>query len=73
MAGIKEFGKYDALGLAELVKHKEVSPLELVEEAINRIDKVNPNLNAVTIPMYEEARRVAQKPLPDGIFKGVPF
>ena len=73
MAGIKEFGKYDALGLAELVKHKEVSPLELVEEAINRIEQVNPKLNAVTIPMYEEARKVAQKPLPDGIFKGVPF
>ncbi|MCH8012889.1 MAG: amidase [Candidatus Marinimicrobia bacterium] len=73
MSGIKEFGSYDALGLAELVKRKEVTPLELVEETINRIEKVNPKLNAVTIPMYEEARKVAQKPLPDGIFTGVPF
>ena len=73
MSGIKEFGNYDALGLAELVKRKAVAPLELVEETINRIEKINPKLNAVTIPMYEEARKVAQKPLPDGIFTGVPF
>ncbi len=73
MSGIKEFGNYDALGLAELVKQKDVTPLELVEETISRIEKVNPKLNAVTIPMYEEARKVAQRPLPDGTFMGVPF
>jgi amidase len=73
MSIIKEFGNYDALGLAGLVKRKEVTPLELVEETINRIEKINPKLNAVTIPMYEEARKTAQKPLPDGIFTGVPF
>jgi amidase len=73
MSGIKEFEKYDALGLAGLVKRKEVKPFELVEETINRIEEVNPKLNAVIIPMYEEARKVAKKPLPDGVFTGVPF
>jgi len=41
------FGSYDALGLAALVKAGEVTPLELVEEAIRRIEAVNPRLNAV--------------------------
>ena len=71
---IKEYSNYDALGLAKLVKDKEVSPLELVEESISRIKKLNPKLNAVIFPMYEEAKKNADKPLPEnGVFKGVPF
>ena len=72
-SGFSDYEKYDGLGLAELVRKKEVRPTELVEEAINRIEKLNPQLNAVVHKMYESARKTAEEDLPDGPFKGVPF
>ena len=73
MSGFGEYDKYDGLGLAELVSKKEVTPGELLEEAISRIEKLNPQLNAVIYKMYETARQAADRGLPDGPFKGVPF
>lgn len=69
----RDFGDYDAMGLAELVRRGEVTPLELAEEAIARIERVNPRLNALVTPMYDEARKVAGNDLPDAPFRGVPF
>ena len=63
----------DAIAQAELVRRKEVKPIELVEAAIERIERVNPQLNAVVTPMYDLARAAARGPLPDGPFTGVPF
>jgi amidase len=71
--GFAEYDRYDGLGLAHLVRRKEVSPLELVEEAIARIERHNPKLNAVVYKAYDEARATAKGKLPDGPFKGVPF
>ena len=68
-----EYSEYDGLGLADLVRRKEVSPAELVECAIERIEKHDGELNAVVYKAWEEARRVAKGPLPDGAFRGVPF
>jgi amidase len=68
-----EYAKYDALGLAELVRKKQVSPRELADAAIARIEAVNPRLNAVVHRMDEKARRAAEGELPDGPFRGVPF
>lgn len=68
-----EYSKYDGLGLAELVRKKKVSPGELVEEAITRIETHNPKLNAVVNKLYERARTAAKGKLPEGPFKGVPF
>lgn len=68
-----DLGAYDALGLADLVRKKEVSPLELVDNCISRIEAVNPQLNAVITRMYERAREEARGKLPDGPFTGVPF
>jgi amidase len=73
MSGFSEYDQYDGLGLAELVRRKEVKPAELVEEAIGRIEKLNPQLNAVVHKMYDLAREAAEGELPDGPFKGVPF
>jgi amidase len=73
MSGFSDYDKYDGLGLAELVRKEEVKPSELVEEAISRIERLNPQLNAVIYKMYEQAREAANKDLPDGPFKGVPF
>ena len=68
-----EYDRYDATGLAQLVRRGEVSPAELVEEAIARIERHNPTLNAVVYKAYDEARKTARGKLPDGPFKGVPF
>ncbi len=63
----------DATAQAELVRRKEVKPIELVDAAIERIERVNPQINAVVTPMYDLARAAASGPLPDGPFTGVPF
>ena len=73
MSGFKEFDKFDGLGLAELVRKKEVAPSELCEEAIRRIEQVNPKLNAVIFPMYDIGRKAVQAGLPESRFTGVPF
>jgi amidase len=68
-----EFAAMDAVAQAELVRRKDVKPIELVEAAIARIERVNPQINAVVTPMYDIARAAACGPLPDGPFTGVPF
>lgn len=73
MAGFAEYDQYDGLGLAELVRLKKITPTELCEEAISRIEKLNPALNAVVTPMFEIGLDTAKKPLPEGPFAGVPF
>ena len=68
-----DYLRHDATGLAELVRRGEVSPLELVDTAIARIERLNPELNAVIHRMDSVARRTAQEPLREGPFRGVPF
>ncbi len=64
----------DASAQAELVRRGKASPAELVEAAILRIERTNPELNAVIIPRFEKARaEAASRALPDGPFRGVPF
>ena len=73
MGGIQDYEQYDALGLAELVRQRQVTALELCEASIKRINRHNPVLNAVIRPMYEEGRKTASQPQPDAPFAGVPF
>lgn len=68
-----DYARYDALGLAELVQKSEVSALELVDAAIERIERHNGALNAVVYKAYDQARQVAKSDLPAGPFRGVPF
>ena len=63
----------DATAQAELVRTKEVSPAELVGEAITRMEKLNPHLNAVIHELFDRARAEAAGDLPAGPFRGVPF
>jgi amidase len=64
----------DACEQAELVRSGELRPIELVDAAIARIEKLNPELNAIVAPLYDEARQAASSPdLPDGPFRGVPL
>ncbi|MFP6579512.1 MAG: amidase family protein [Myxococcota bacterium] len=69
----EEFAKADATTQAQWVRNGEVSPLELVDAAIARIEDHNPKLNAVIHPAFERARERATGSLPDGPFRGVPF
>ncbi len=71
--GIREYGEYDALGLAELVRGGKVSPAELLDEALARTAAVNPQINAVVHLMERRARDEIAAGLPDGPFRGVPF
>ena len=70
---IGEYGELDGLGMAELVRNGDVTPLELVEEAISRIEELNPKLSAVVLKMYDHAREIAKAGPPQGAFCGVPF
>jgi amidase len=73
MTKIKEFSEFDAIGLAELVRKREVSPAELCEEVIERIERVNPRLNAVIAKLYDRALAHANGTPSTGPFAGVPF
>jgi amidase len=68
-----DYGRLDALGLAELVRKGEVSPQELLDEALARTAAVNPKINAVIHLMEGRAREAIAAGLPDGPFRGVPF
>ncbi len=73
MSKLEDLSLLDATAQADLVRRKEVKAVELVEAAIDRIERVNPELNAVVTPMYDEARDAVKAGPPDGPFAGVPF
>jgi amidase len=66
-------GTYDALGLAELVRRKELSATELLDWALARLEAVNPAINAVAHRYEHLARAQIKAGLPDSPFAGVPF
>jgi amidase len=68
-----ELSRLDATAQAELVRTGEASPAELVESAIERIEQLDPEINAVIHRRFEEARQEGAGELPDGPFRGVPF
>ena len=63
----------DAVALADLVRKKEVKPLELVDASIAAIEGIGVDLNAVITPMFELAREEARRVRSDAPFAGVPF
>ncbi len=72
MSTFKEYSQYDALGLAELVRNKDVSAAELLTTAIAKADVINPKINAIINPLYDYAKQNTSH-LPQGVFTGVPF
>lgn len=73
MTAFPEYARFDAVGLAELVKRREVDPVTLVEEAIARIERVDARLNAVVCKLYAQARAEVRARAPEGPLGGVPF
>lgn len=71
--GFSEYAEHDGLGLADLIRRREVSPAEVLEAAIENVERHNPRLNAVIYKAYDEARRTAAGPLPEATLSGVPF
>jgi amidase len=64
----------DATAQADLVRRKDCTPRELADAAITRVEKLNPELNAVIHPLFDKARAAADAAdLADGPFRGVPF
>ncbi len=69
----KNLGELDATAEAELIAKRHVKPIELVEAAIARIQRLNPQLNFLAADMFDKARERAKHMKPTGVFGGVPF
>src|SRR5258705_10465573 len=73
MSRFPEYERYDATGLAALVRRRQISPGELLYAAIDRVEARNAAVNAVTMPLYDWGAAAIAKGLPEGRFRGVPF
>ena len=65
--------RLDATAQAELVRTRQVSPRELVDAAIARAERLDPQLGFLVAERFERARAEADRALPDGPLRGVPF
>src|SRR4030095_2409234 len=73
MSGFAEYERYDALGLGDLVRKRQVTPDELLDAALSRVAARNPTVNAVVMPLEEHARKAIAEGIPAGPFSGVPY
>lgn len=73
MSLFEAYDQYDATGLAALIARGDVSVKSVIETAINRIETLNPTLNAVVIPLFEQALESVENGLPTGPLHGVPY
>jgi amidase len=73
MSDFTEYEHYDALGLADLVRRRQISPETLLDAAIARVEARNPSVNAVVMKLYDYGRQAIKAGLPDGPLTGVPF
>lgn len=69
----KEYGEYDGLGLAGLVRDREVSPGDLVDSSLDAIERLNPSVNCIVQTLRDEALAQIGAGLPFGSFRGVPL
>jgi amidase/6-aminohexanoate-cyclic-dimer hydrolase len=68
-----EYDKYDALGLAALIAKRQISPAELLAAVRQRVEKINPKINAICHQFFDKAEAQIKQGLPKGNFSGVPF
>jgi len=69
----EEYDRYDAVGLAGLIAKKELTPSELIETTISRIESLNPKLNAIIARCFDTACDSIAQGLPAGPLTGVPY
>jgi amidase len=72
-APVSDLSSYDAMGLAELIRTKQIMPHEVIEDTVRKIEAINPKLNAVIYKTYDRARQRASQSLGNGPFAGVPL
>ena len=70
---LKEYASYDALGIAELVAKRQVSPKEVAQTAMRAIEAANPRVNAVVETYPDRIEDLDERRLGTGPFRGVPF
>lgn len=70
---LAEYTAYDALGLADLVERRQVSPRELAQLAASAIEAINPAVNAVVETYPDRIEDLDDRGLGAGPFRGVPF
>lgn len=70
---LPEYESLDGIALANLIQKKALSPSEVLDAAIDRIELHNPQINAVIHKMYDQARAATQTKIPTGPFSGVPI
>jgi Asp-tRNA(Asn)/Glu-tRNA(Gln) amidotransferase A subunit family amidase len=63
----------DAVGLAQLVRRGQVTPTELLDEALGRVGARDGQINSIVVDLEHRARAGIAAGLPDGPFTGVPF
>jgi amidase/6-aminohexanoate-cyclic-dimer hydrolase len=68
-----EYDRYDALGLAQLIARKQITPLELLEAVRQKAEALNPKINAFCQLFFDKAESQVKRGLPAGPFRGVPF
>ena len=68
-----ELASLDSMAQADLVRRGEVSPIELTTAAIERIEALNPTLNAVISPRFERALTEAAGVPRSAALAGVPY
>ena len=74
MSIFKEYRDYDGIGLVELIKTKQISPLDPLDSAIDLIEKIDPKLNTVHQKLYHDATESLNRNKNlEGIFAGVPM
>lgn len=67
------YTSYDAMGLAQLIKNKDISATELLQLAVSQAEQQNPYINAIITKLYDYGQQQIAQGLPDGPFSGVPF
>lgn len=73
MTGFTEYRDHDALGLAALVRDRQITAQELLEAAIEAAKTADPAVHALSQKLYDYGRAALRDNLPDGPFAGVPF
>jgi Asp-tRNA(Asn)/Glu-tRNA(Gln) amidotransferase A subunit family amidase len=68
-----EYDKYDGLGLAELIRKKQLTPTELLASVRQRVEAINPKINALAHQFFDKAEEQIKAGLSPGAFRGVPF
>ena len=68
-----EYSSYDGLGIAKLIREKEVNVREVLDTAVSIIETYDEDISAITTKAYDHAIRAIEKSQPENIFHGVPF